>query len=80
MKVNIFVTLKDSIADPQGNAIHGALKQLDYKNVEDVRIGKLIEVVLGDISKEEAEKQLQEMCKKLLTNPVIENYRYEWVD
>lgn len=77
MKAKVYVTLKNSIADPQGNAIRGALNKKGFSNVEDVRIGKLIEIELGDITKEEAEKQLNEMCEKLLANTVIEKYEFE---
>lgn len=77
MKAKVYVTLKNSIADPQGNAIKGALNKKGFSNVEDVRIGKLIEIDLGEISKEAAEKQLTEMCEKLLANTVIEKYEYE---
>lgn len=77
MKAKVYVTLKKSIADPQGSAIQGALNKMGYQRVEDVRIGKLIEINLGDITKEEAETQLREMCEKLLANTVIEEYQFE---
>ncbi|MDR5658590.1 phosphoribosylformylglycinamidine synthase subunit PurS [Serpentinicella sp. ANB-PHB4] len=80
MKANVYVTLKNSIADPQGFAIKGALNKMGYESVEDVRIGKLIEVELGNVTKEEAEKQLNVMCEKLLANTVIEKYRFELVE
>lgn len=77
MKAKVFVTLKKSIADPQGFAVKGALNKMGYKKVEDVRIGKLVEIDLGDVTKEEAEAQLEAMCEKLLANTVIEQYSYE---
>ncbi|KAB3534434.1 phosphoribosylformylglycinamidine synthase subunit PurS [Alkaliphilus pronyensis] len=77
MKAKVYVTLKKSIADPQGNAIGKALNKIGYDNVEDVRIGKLIETELGEVTKETAEKQLKEMCEKLLANTVIEQYSFE---
>ncbi|NLY98633.1 MAG: phosphoribosylformylglycinamidine synthase subunit PurS [Clostridiaceae bacterium] len=77
MKAKVFVTLKKSIADPQGNAIKNALHKLGYTNTEEVRIGKLIELDLGDITAEEAEAQLEKMCAGLLANTVIEEYKYE---
>ncbi|MCC5912313.1 MAG: phosphoribosylformylglycinamidine synthase subunit PurS [Clostridiaceae bacterium] len=77
MKAKVYVTLKKSIADPQGTAIKGALHKSGYNNVEDVRIGKLIELDLGEITKEAAEEQLKVMCEKLLANTVIESYQYE---
>lgn len=79
MKAKVYVTLKKSIADPQGTAIQGALKKIGYGNVEEVRIGKLIELNLGEITPEEATVQLKEMCEKLLANTVIESYEYELV-
>ena len=77
MKARVYVTLKKSIADPQGSAIQGALGRLGYSNVEEVRIGKLIDLDLGDISTSDAEAQLKEMCEGLLANTVIEDYKYE---
>lgn len=77
MKAKVYVTPKKSIADPQGNAIGRALNKIGYDKVEDVRIGKLIEIELGQITKEEAEIQLKEMCEKLLANTVIEQYSFE---
>ncbi|SDJ95583.1 phosphoribosylformylglycinamidine synthase subunit PurS [Natronincola ferrireducens] len=76
MKAKVYVTLKKSIADPQGFAIKGALNKMGYDKVEDVRIGKIIELDLGDVTKEEAETQLKVMCEKLLANTVIEEYQY----
>ncbi len=77
MKAKVYVRLKKSIADPQGTAIKGMLNKTGFTKVEDVRIGKLIELDLGDVEKEDAEVQLNEMCKKLLANTVIEDYKFE---
>ncbi|GAB6086393.1 phosphoribosylformylglycinamidine synthase subunit PurS [Alkaliphilus crotonatoxidans] len=77
MKAKVYVTLKKSIADPQGTAIQGALSKMGYGNVEEVRIGKLIELNLKGLSKEEAQIQVREMCEKLLANTVIEAYQIE---
>ena len=74
MKVRIFVTLKSGVLDPQGKAIHHALEGLGFAGVNDVRQGKLIELDLADDTSDE---QLDEMCRKLLANTVIENYRIE---
>ena len=74
MKVRIFVTLKSGVLDPQGKAIHHALEGLGFAGVNDVRQGKLIELDLADTTSDE---QLDEMCRKLLANTVIENYRIE---
>ncbi|MEH6663166.1 MAG: phosphoribosylformylglycinamidine synthase subunit PurS [Parasphingorhabdus sp.] len=74
MKVRIFVTLKDGVLDPQGKAIHHALESLDFSGVNDVRVGKLIELeVDSSVSREEIDK----MCDKLLANTVIETYDIE---
>jgi len=76
MKTRIFVTLKGGVLDPQGKAIHHALEGLGFNGVNDVRAGKLIELDLDDGVSDE---QIDEMCRKLLANTVIENYRIEKV-
>jgi len=79
-KANIYVTLKNGVLDPQGEAIKKSLKVLDYGQVEEVRIGKFIEVWLAGDKEESALKELEEMSDKLLANPVIEDYRVEIVE
>ena len=74
-QVKVYVTLKPSLLDAQGKVVQGALVQLGYANVEDVRIGKYVELTVEDGP--EMDAQVQEMCGKLLANPVIEDYRYE---
>jgi phosphoribosylformylglycinamidine synthase subunit PurS len=74
MKARIFVTLKNGVLDPQGKAIHHALEGLGFGGVNDVRAGKMIEL---DIADDTSDSALDEMCKKLLANTVIENYRIE---
>ena len=74
MKVRIFVTLKDGVLDPQGKAIHHALESLDFKGVNDVRAGKLIEL---DVDPSVTREEIDKMCDKLLANTVIENYQIE---
>ena len=74
MKTRVYVTLKNGVLDPQGKAIHHALEGLGFQGVRDVRAGKLIELDL-DGGVEEA--QVEEMCRKLLANTVIENFRIE---
>ena len=76
MKVRVFVRLKPGVLDPQGRAVHHALDGLGFAGVEDVRIGRLIELEVADTTTDEA---LAEMCEKLLANTVIENYRIEKV-
>lgn len=72
--------LKKGILDPQGKAVHNALDHLGFSNIRDVRIGKYIEMELDGVSREEAKKIVEEACKKLLANPVIEDYDYELVE
>ena len=73
----VFVTLKKSIADPQGNAIKEALLFMGYDGVKDVRMGKLIEIKLEDCCSEKAQERIKKMCDTLLANTVIEDYSYE---
>ncbi len=73
---NISVTLRKSILDPQGKAVEHAIHSLGVPSVEGVRIGKHIELSIDTSSKEEAEKITEEVCKKLLANPVMEDYSY----
>ena len=74
-QVKVYVTLKPSLLDAQGKVVQGALTQLGYAGVEDVRIGKYVELTVADGP--ELDAQVKEMCGKLLANPVIEDYRYE---
>jgi phosphoribosylformylglycinamidine synthase PurS subunit len=73
----VYITLKPTVNDPQGLTIKGALHNLGFISVEDVRAGKYIEVRIAEKDITAARKQLDEMCRKLLANPVIENYRLE---
>ncbi|HEY3251124.1 MAG TPA: phosphoribosylformylglycinamidine synthase subunit PurS [Ignavibacteria bacterium] len=75
----IKVTLKKSILDPQGKAVEHSIQSLGYKNVEDTRIGKYIELKINASSEEEAEKIAEEVSDKLLANPVMEDYEIEIV-
>jgi len=75
-KAKIEVTFKKSVLDPQGVAVEKALGVLGYNNVENVRVGKYLELVLRTGSESEARQQVDEMCQRLLTNPVIEEYSY----
>jgi len=77
MRVKIFVSLKNGVLDPQGKALEQSLHTLGYKEVRDVRMGKFVELNLQAGSREAAEVCIREMCDKLLTNPVIENFQYE---
>ena len=74
MKVRVYVTLKKGVLDPQGKAIHHALEGLGFAGINDVRAGKLIELDMDDGT---SDGDVEEMCRKLLANTVIENYRIE---
>ncbi|MGH9869868.1 MAG: phosphoribosylformylglycinamidine synthase subunit PurS [Candidatus Polarisedimenticolia bacterium] len=80
MKAVVYVTLKPSVLDPQGKAVHGALHSLGYTEADDVRVGKMIEVRLAGVSREQAASRVKAMCETLLANTVIEQYRFEIVD
>jgi len=77
MKAKVYVTLKRGVLDPQGKAVMGALKSMNFDEVKDVRVGKFMELELDGASREAEEKRLKEMCEKLLANTVIENYKIE---
>jgi phosphoribosylformylglycinamidine synthase len=74
MKARVFVTLKPGVLDPQGKAIHHALEGLGFSGVNDVRAGKLIEL---DVEDSTSDEDIADMCRKLLANTVIENFRIE---
>ena len=74
MKARVFVTLKPGVLDPQGKAIHHALTGLGFEGVDDVRAGRMIELELADGTSDD---DIDAMCRKLLANTVIENYRIE---
>jgi phosphoribosylformylglycinamidine synthase subunit PurS len=75
-KVKVFVTLRESVLDPQGKAVTNSLHSLNYPEVTDVRIGKYMELTI-EKSDRDIDEVVNEICSKLLANPVIENYRYE---
>jgi phosphoribosylformylglycinamidine synthase len=74
MKVRVFVNLKPGVLDPQGRAVHHALEGLGFSGIEDVRVGRMIEM---DVAEDVTDEALDDMCRKLLANMVIENYRIE---
>ena len=76
MKIRVHVSLKNGVLDPQGRAIHHALEGLGFSGVNDVRAGRLIEL---DVDQNVSDEALDELCRKLLANMVIENYRIEKV-
>ena len=75
MKISVIVTLKKDVLDPQGKTIKKALEGMSFKNVNDVRQGKFFEIDIDEKNLKKAEEKAEEMCKKLLTNLVIENYK-----
>jgi phosphoribosylformylglycinamidine synthase len=77
MKAKIYVTPKKAVLDPQGKAVANALHSLGFGIVKEVRIGKYMEVELSGGDKDAVRKQLDEMCLRILSNPVIEDYRFE---
>jgi phosphoribosylformylglycinamidine synthase subunit PurS len=77
MKAYVYVSLKKSVLDPQGKTIQGALKKMGYKGLEDVRQGKYFELTLaGGLSKTEAQSEVERIARDVLTNPVIEEFRF----
>ncbi len=78
-QAKIFVTLRPSVLDPAGVAVESGLQQLGYETVEAVRIGKYIELKLQAAGEKDAQEQLNQMCDRLLANPVIENYRFDLI-
>jgi len=81
MKAYVYVSLKKSVLDPQGKTIHGALKKMGYKGLEDVRQGKYFELTLnGGLTQTEAEAQVARIAGEVLTNPVIEEFRFSLED
>ena len=77
MQAKVYVTLKKGVHDPQGEAVHRALDTMGYKGINNVRIGKFIEVRLGEMTKENATSVIDEVCSRLLANTVIESYKFE---
>ena len=75
MKFSVTVTLKKDVLDPQGKVVEKTLKNMGYSNIENVRQGKYFEIEIDEADKKNAEKSIEEICKKLLTNMVIEDYK-----
>jgi phosphoribosylformylglycinamidine synthase len=77
MKAYVYVSLKKSVLDPQGKTIQGALNKMGYKGLQDVRQGKYFELTLdGGLSRGDAEAEIERIARDVLTNPVIEEFRY----
>ena len=75
MKVSAIITLKKEVLDPQGKVIKSALDGMGFNNINEIRQGKYFEIDIDEKDKKKAEEQVENMCKKLLTNLVIEDYR-----
>jgi phosphoribosylformylglycinamidine synthase len=81
MKAYVYVSLKKSVLDPQGKTIQGALKKMGYRGLGDVRQGKYFELSLeGGLTRDEAQSEVERIAREVLTNPVIEEYRYSLED
>jgi phosphoribosylformylglycinamidine synthase subunit PurS len=76
MKAHVYVTLKRTVLDPQGQTIHGALKRMQYNGVEDVRQGKYFQLSLRPMAASEAKAEVERIAREVLTNPVIEEFTY----
>jgi len=77
LNIEIYITLKKTVSDPQGLTIKHALESLGYQNLEEVRFGKLVTIKLNSKDKKQARQKLDEMCRKLLANPIIEDYSFK---
>ena len=75
MKVSLVITLKKDVLDPQGKVIHQTLDGMGFEGINEVRQGKYFEIEVNEKDKMKAEEKVEEMCKKLLANLVIENYK-----
>ena len=73
----VFIRLKPTVSDPQGQTIQGGLRQLGFDSVESVRAGKYMEIRLDEDDEENAGRKVRDMCEKLLANPIIEEYTFE---
>ena len=80
MKVRVLVSYKDSVLDPQGQTVRNALHTLGYKSIKDVRQGKVFEIEMENLTKEDAEKIVPEISDKVLANPIIEKFSWEIID
>jgi len=77
VKARVHITLKNGVLDPQGKAIHNALGTLGFDGVQNVRQGKVIDLEIAETDEASARARIEQMCKKLLANTVIENYAIE---
>ena len=75
MKISAIITLKKDVLDPQGKVIHQTLEDMNFKNIDEVRQGKYFEINVKENDPKKAKEIVEDMCKKLLANLVIENYK-----
>jgi phosphoribosylformylglycinamidine synthase len=80
MKAYVYVSLKKSVLDPQGKTIQGALNKMGYKGLEGVRQGKYFEITLNGLEQADAQAEVERIAREVLTNPVIEEYRFSLED
>jgi len=80
MIAEIYITLKETVSDPQGLTVKHALESLGYKDLVEVRIGKLIKIKLNSKNRRLAMRQIEDMCRRLLANPIIEEYNFKIKD
>jgi phosphoribosylformylglycinamidine synthase subunit PurS len=80
VKARVFIFYKDSVFDPQGNTLAQSLRRVGFPRVKEVRVGKVIDVQMDSSSSDEARRDLQKMCEKLLANPVIESFQYQLIE
>lgn len=81
MKVRVFVSLKSTVLDPQGQAVCSALHGLGWPAISSVRQGKFFDVLIGDgVTREQAQKDVETIARDVLANPVIEDFRVEFID
>ena len=78
MKISITVTFKEDVLDPQGKVVKHTLKNMGYNNIENVRQGKYFEIELNENDRKKSEKIIDDICKNLLSNTVIENYKINY--
>ena len=76
-KATVYITLRESVLDPQGNAVQQSLHSLGYEEVGEVRIGKYMELEINSEDPNKADQRIKDMCEKLLANTVIEDYRFD---
>tara|TARA_A100000164_G_scaffold178335_1_gene158422 strand:+ start:222 stop:464 length:243 start_codon:yes stop_codon:yes gene_type:complete len=75
MKISVIITLKKDVLDPQGKVIHQALDEMGFNEVKEIRQGKYFEIDTNETNSKKAKDEVEEMCRKLLANLVIENYK-----